>query len=238
MATPRRGWFKVATDILEHYTDPRERGIAVGLMAVYARRWANGASADELAGTITLTRGEFRDITGSEFRRGSLGKLDGLAGVGVGFAQGQILVQWPKFAEFQGLHARESGSRFLPVVPKQSRVEKSKKRDAPTERRKPSPVDDFAWLIPILPGGSETDREKFLRDEWAVICAEAEADAEQTKTQVSTQLKRIAVRYWKHRQRNPDGPRAKGRAPGGAEHHGASRIFKGRDPETGEVMYE
>ena len=113
MATPRKHWFKVADSILREPISPEDRGIIVGLLAVANQRWARDGLSPEEAGQIALTPAELHLVTGRERSRAGLARLrHGLrtTSATISCETGYVLVEWPKFAEFQGLTTLEPGS--------------------------------------------------------------------------------------------------------------------------------
>ena len=238
MATPRRGWFKAANDILEHYPDAAVRGAALGMMAVYSKRWANGATVEELKGEILLTRGELLDAAGRGDSRSATSLLRKVNAFETRTSRMGVHIKFPKFSEFQELGARSKPRENPPDSPKQSKAEQSKEKNPPTPRKRGRSVCPDS-----LPQESR-DRVKAWAakngiESWKLTPAWAHFrdwahSKDRRMVNWEKAFKNSLRDGWSMKQPGD----LNGRQPGGAEHHGAQRYVKGRDPNTGEVLYE
>jgi hypothetical protein len=86
------------------------KGIAVNLMAYLNSRWARDGLTPTEATSVLCAPGDLMQIAGVkrlDFARVRLTKLAGLTGLRTTYQGDNTLIEWPKFAEFQCLDARE-----------------------------------------------------------------------------------------------------------------------------------
>lgn len=113
MATARRHYFFVA-DAVGHkpWTD-HQFAMFVRLAGHMHERWARDGLTPEQACECHLSTGQLRRITGRghlDSARKSLVNLSEMLSISLRYEGETVVIQWPKFADFQMLASRSSGS--------------------------------------------------------------------------------------------------------------------------------
>ena len=123
MPTARRRYFLVADSIGHETWDNDVLAMAVRLMSHLHERWARDGLSPEEATSCIIGRGDLLRITGAkraDYGKIALSKLAASVTLALSFDGDSASLQWPKFAEFQGLPTRnlpELRPKPTPPVP-------------------------------------------------------------------------------------------------------------------------
>lgn len=129
MATPRKHWFKCPDSVADEDWTNDQLATLIRLQSRLNTRWARNGLGGEDAGRITLTAGDAIAVTHrSSFARAALllRSCSACVSLTVRVERASVIIEWPKWPEFQGLHSRE-----LP----ESRPLRDSDSDAPARRK-------------------------------------------------------------------------------------------------------
>lgn len=110
MATPRKHWFKCPDSVADEDWTNDQLATLIRLQSRLNTRWARNGLGGEDAGRITLTAGDAIAVTHrSSFARAALllRACSACASLTVRVERASVIIEWPKWPEFQGLHSRE-----------------------------------------------------------------------------------------------------------------------------------
>ncbi len=140
MATPRKHWFRVADSVA---LEPWSNDVAATFMRLLAHmntRWAREGLSPEDACRVLIPARTLMTLTGSQDARTAQRRIQKLATTVTirckfietmrGAGGKACSLEWPKYAEFQGLTARESPESSPRVAPSASAPARRKTQDA------------------------------------------------------------------------------------------------------------
>ena len=133
MATPRKHWFRISDSILREPWTRDEKMTLVMLCAWLNQRWARDGLDPENACRATLSRAALAEITGRVQLRHALNSLRALSeriSLSIRVDGEFVVIEWPKFAEFQGLASRSGEKTGQKSPPPHTHTQ-----DAPARRK-------------------------------------------------------------------------------------------------------
>lgn len=102
--TARKHWFKVPDAVLFEDWSDEQLAILIRLQAYLNVQWARGGKDDSERGTAVLRPAEMTLVTGRKRTDNAvvaLRKLAGISDLTIEFPNGNAVISWPKYAEFQ-----------------------------------------------------------------------------------------------------------------------------------------
>lgn len=225
MATARKHWFRISDSILREPW-PRDAKLTMVMLCAWLnQRWARDGLSAEEAGRATLTRAALAEITGRVQLRHAVNSLRVLAeyvSISIRVDGEFVFIDWPKFAEFQGLASRDGEKSGRKTPPPHTHTQDAP-ADAERERGADAPRafsegDDGAWTTQLLALRAKSTR--------------AEA-----RTWVEANFQRIAAsaRYEAGDEASPDALRNKGLS---ILHASWSAYLRERDPTKRDAARE
>ncbi len=222
MATRRKPYIHIARSILNEPWEPKVKLTCVLLQCLMADRWATDQLTADEASRIVLSPPDLMRATSAgtlRHARATLAALADKVSISVAYRNEYTLVEWPKFAEYQGWIAREeadaraAATRAAPQSAPSASPSPSPKRE---ENPPPPQVTRFVdsevkalprpgWVVPNalyqtiakLPG-SEKYKRAFIEDNLGLMGLEVtKDDTLRTEATKAAALGSLTYRYYR-----------------------------------------